>query len=117
VKNRLELRKLIIEKFQTRTVVEWENLLKAQSIPCNRIQSVAALVQEEQLHALGLLAAFPHPLIPDLRLVDLPVSIDGTRTAQHNPPPLLGEHTDAILTELGYSKDEMAALREKKIIA
>jgi crotonobetainyl-CoA:carnitine CoA-transferase CaiB-like acyl-CoA transferase len=117
VKNKVELRKQITENFQTRTAAEWEDLLKARSIPCSRIQSVANLVQEEQLHALGLLAAFPHPLIPDLRLIDLPVSIDGTRSVQHNPPPLLGEHTDAILAELGYSEDEVAILRERKIIA
>ena len=117
VKNRAELRKLIAERFQTRTAVEWEGLLKARSIPCSRIKTVADLMQEKQLHALGLLAAFPHPLIPDLRLIDLPVSIDGIRTAQYYPPPLLGEHTDIILAELGYSKNEVATLRGKKIIA
>jgi len=116
VKNRVELRKLIIEKFQTRTAAEWEDLLKDRSIPCNRIQTVADLVQEEQLHALGLLADFPHPLIPGLRLIDLPVSINGTRSAKHNPPPLLGEHTNDVLAELGYSEDDVTTLRKRKII-
>jgi len=117
VQNRNELSRLINDRFQTRTAVEWEGLLKAESIPCNRIRTVADLVQEEQMQALGLLADFPHPLIPDLRLIDLPVSINGIRTAQHVPPPLLGEHTDAILAELGYSEDEVASLRERKIVA
>jgi crotonobetainyl-CoA:carnitine CoA-transferase CaiB-like acyl-CoA transferase len=116
VRNKVELRKLIIEKFQTRSAAEWEGLLKARSIPCNRIQTVADLVQEEQFHSLGLLAAFPHPLIPGLRLIDLPVSIGGTRTAQHYPPPLLGEHTDEILADLGYSEDDVMSLHERKII-
>ena len=117
VKNRDELRRLISDRFRTRTAVEWESMLKAQSIPCNRIRTVADLVQEEQMQALGLLVPFPHPLIPDLRLIDLPVSINGIRTAQHVPPPLLGEHTNAILAELGYSEDEVASLRERKIVA
>jgi crotonobetainyl-CoA:carnitine CoA-transferase CaiB-like acyl-CoA transferase len=117
VKNRNELHRLISDRFQTRTAIEWEDMLKAQSIPCNRIRSVADLVQEEQMQALGLLKAFPHPLIPDLRLIDLPVSINGIRTVQHVPPPLLGEHTDAILAELGYSQDEVATMRLKNIIA
>lgn len=116
VKNREELRRLIIDRFQTRTAAEWEGLLKARSIPCSRIQTVADLVQEEQLHALGLLKAFSHPLIPDLRLIDSPVSIDGIRTAQQKPPPLLGEHTDAILAELGYSEGDITTLRKRKII-
>jgi len=117
VKNRVELGSLISDRFRTRTAVEWESVLKAQSIPCNRIRTVADLVQEEQMQALGLLADFPHPRIPDLRLIDLPVSINGIRTTQHVPPPLLGEHTNAILAELGYNEDEVATLRERKIIA
>ena len=78
---------------------------------------MAHLVHGEQLRALGLLAAFPHPIIPGLRLIDLPVSIDEMRTAQHIPPPLLGEHTEAILAGLGYSENEVMVLREKRIIA
>ena len=117
VQNRAELRRLIIDRFQTRTAVEWEEALQARSIPCSRIHTVADLVQEEQLQALGLLKAFPHPLIPELRLIDSPVSIDGTRASQEIPPPLLGEHTDAILAELGYEKNEIETLREKKVIA
>jgi crotonobetainyl-CoA:carnitine CoA-transferase CaiB-like acyl-CoA transferase len=116
VKNRVELCKLINDRFQIRSAAEWESILKAQSIPCNRIETVADLMQNEQMKALGLLVAFPHPLIPDLRLIDHPVSINGVRTTQHIPPPLLGEHTEAILVELGYSKHEVIRLRKKKII-
>jgi crotonobetainyl-CoA:carnitine CoA-transferase CaiB-like acyl-CoA transferase len=117
VKNRRELYQAINNRFQIHTAAEWEVLLKAQSIPCSLIQTVADFVQEDQMQALGLLKSFPHPLIPDLRLIDLPISINGVRTVQNVPPPRLGEHTDAILTELGYSPDEVTRLREKKIIA
>jgi crotonobetainyl-CoA:carnitine CoA-transferase CaiB-like acyl-CoA transferase len=64
-----------------------------------------------------MLTNFPHPLISDLRLIDLPVSIDGQRAMQHHPPPLLGEQTDAILSELGYSQDDVVSLRAGKIVA
>lgn len=117
VKNRRELRRLLGDRFRTRTAGEWESLLKAQSIPCSRIRTVADLAGGEQMEALGLLAAFPHPLIPNLRLIDLPLRVDGARSAQHAPPPALGEHTDVILAELGYEPEEVARLREKKIIA
>ncbi len=116
VENRDVLRQIIIDRFQTRTAAEWESLLKARAIPCSRVQTVADLAQEEQLHALGLLTNFPHPLIPDLHLIDSPMSIDGVRSTQQNPPPLLGEHTDAILAELGYSEEDIKTLRERKII-
>jgi crotonobetainyl-CoA:carnitine CoA-transferase CaiB-like acyl-CoA transferase len=117
VKNREVLRNLINECFITRTAIEWEVTLRAQSIPCSRIQTVGDLVQEEQIQALGMLTNFPHPLISDLRLIDLPVSIDGQRAMQHHPPPLLGEQTDAILSELGYSQDDVVSLRAGEIVA
>ena len=116
VKNRAALRELILNRFKDHTAEEWEVLLKAQSVPCSRVQTVADLAQEEQLDALGIMTEYPHPLISNLRLVNSPVSLNGTRAAQHIPPPLLGEHTDTILAELGYSASEIMKLRERKIV-
>ena len=116
VKNRAALRELILNRFKDHTAKEWEVLLKAQSIPCSRVQTVADLAQEEQLDALGIMTEYPHPLIPNLRLVNSPVSLNGTRSVEHKPPPLLGEHTDVILAELGYSESEIMKLRERKIV-
>jgi crotonobetainyl-CoA:carnitine CoA-transferase CaiB-like acyl-CoA transferase len=117
VKNRRELRQQIIGKLKTRTAVEWENLLTERSIPCSLVHTVANLVEGEQLQALSLMTPFPHPLIPDLRLIDLPVSQDGKRAGQHLPPPTLGADTDTILKELGYSEDQVAGWRKLGVIA
>jgi crotonobetainyl-CoA:carnitine CoA-transferase CaiB-like acyl-CoA transferase len=117
VKNRVELRQQIIKQFKSRNAEEWERLLKERSIPCSRVQTVADLVEEEQLQALNLLTSFAHPFIPDLRLIDLPVSQDGKRAGQHLPPPTLGSDTDAILRELGFSDEEVGDWREQGIIA
>ena len=117
VKNRVELRQQIIKQFKSRNAEEWERLLKERSIPCSRVQTVADLVQEEQLQALNLLTSFAHPFIPDLRLIDLPVSQDGKRAGQHLPPPTLGSDTDAILRELGFSDEEVEDWRDRGIIA
>ena len=57
-----------------------------------------------------------NPAIPDLKLIDMPVSQDGKRAGQHLPPPTLGSDTDAILDELGYSEAEVADWREQGII-
>jgi crotonobetainyl-CoA:carnitine CoA-transferase CaiB-like acyl-CoA transferase len=117
VKNREELRRLIIERFQYRTAVEWEARFSARSIPCSRILTVADLVHNEQLAALNLLKPFPHPSIPDLRLIDLPVSQNKERAAHNYSPPLLGEQTNKILFELGYTEGEIGELRIKGVIA
>jgi crotonobetainyl-CoA:carnitine CoA-transferase CaiB-like acyl-CoA transferase len=117
VKNRERLRRLIIERFQTQTAAEWEARFSARSIPCSRILSVADLVQNEQLQALHLLKPFPHPSIPDLHLIDMPVSQNKERAAHNYPPPLLGEQTNKILLELGYTEDEIGELRKKDVIS
>ncbi len=117
VKNREELRKIIIERFQIRNASEWEESLNTQSIPCSRIFSVADLVENEQLQALDLLNSFPHPLIKDLELIDMPVSLNKERSVQKKAPPLLGEHTSSILLELGYSEDKIDGLLFRKVIA
>ena len=116
VKNRAELRRLIIERFQTRTAAEWEASFLARSIPCSRILTVADLAQNEQLSALNLMKSFPHPLIPDLRLVDLPVSQNKERAVVNYSPPLLGEQSDNILYELGYTDDEIREFRKNSVI-
>jgi len=117
VVNREELRKLIIERFQTRTAAEWEERLKTRVIPCSRILTVADLVHNDQLEALNLLKSSSHPSIPDLRLIDLPVSLNKGRAAQQYSPPLLGEQTSELLIELGYTETEIGELRDKGVIA
>lgn len=91
MKNRDELHRPIGERPVPRGPVEWERLLAAQSIPSSRIRTVVDLVQGQLMPALGLLTAFPRPLIPSLRLIDLPVHVNGRRTAQHLPPSLLAQ--------------------------
>jgi crotonobetainyl-CoA:carnitine CoA-transferase CaiB-like acyl-CoA transferase len=116
VKNRDELRELIIGRFRTRTAVEWEVRLKARSIPCSRIHNVAEFVESGQFQALEMLKPVPHPLIPDLRLLDMPVSLNRERAAHQFPPPLLGEQADQVLSGLGYDRAEIKKMREDGII-
>ena len=111
VAHRDELRGLLRPRFLTRSAVEWEKVLADANVPCSRVRTVADVVDDEHTAELGLLTGFPHPAVPDLRLVDMPVSADGARAAHRLPPPLLGEHTDAVLAELGYTAGEVAALR------
>ena len=116
VENRQDLRERITERFRNQTAAEWEGRLNARSIPCSRILTVADFAKSEQLAGLNLLKSFSHALIPDLELIDLPVSQDKVRAINHTPPPLLGEHTDEILVDLGYSKNGIAKLHSEGVV-
>jgi crotonobetainyl-CoA:carnitine CoA-transferase CaiB-like acyl-CoA transferase len=64
-----------------------------------------------------MLVDLPHPDIPDLRVVDIPLSLNGERATHRLPPPQLGEQTSAILEELGMPPDEIRALARDGVIS
>ena len=117
VRNRVALRDRIVVRMAGQTAVEWETVLRAASVPCTRVRSVAEFASDEQLGALGLVRPLPHPDAADLEAIDLPVTIDGGRATRWSPPPRLGEHTDEVLAELGYEADRIAALRKSGTVA
>ena len=84
--------------------------------PCSPVRTVADFVADEPFAALGMLTALPDSGIPDLRVVDTPLNADGRRPTHRLPPPLLGEHTGEILSELGFSAEEVDHLRRVGVV-
>jgi len=117
VANRVELRALIVQRMATRTAADWERQLQAAAVPCTRVRTVAELAADDQLAAIDLVSPLPHPQVPDLQVVDLPFRVDGTRSSQWLPPPMLGQHTDEILRQLGHDDTSIARLRADGTVA
>jgi formyl-CoA transferase/CoA:oxalate CoA-transferase len=117
VANRDDLHATLQEVFDGKAAAEWQVQLHRRAVPCGIVRTVADFVEDEQLDALGLLAAYPHPDVPDLRLVGAPLSFAGGRPPRRTPPPRLGEHTGEILAELGFSGGEIEALRRQGAVA
>jgi len=90
--------------------------LERAGVPAAPVQDIAQVVSDEQTAALGLLQSLPHPAIPDLRLVGMPLTFDGERLEYRSPPPALGEHSREILRDAGYAEDEIAELGERGIV-
>ena len=110
VANREELAALLAERFRTDSLAVWLERLDGAGVPAAPVQDLAQVVAHEQTAALGLLQEVPHPSVPDLRLVGLPLSFAGERVAHRGPPPGLGGHSRELLAEVGYTGEEIDRL-------
>ena len=112
---RVEHRQVLIPIIEAltaaRTVREWMDLLGAAGVPCGRIRNVAEVCTNPQLVERGKVVERPHPTAGAVRMIGQPIELSDTPARIETAPPLLGEQTDAVLREAGYSQTEIAALR------
>ncbi|MER2191539.1 MAG: CaiB/BaiF CoA-transferase family protein [Solibacillus sp.] len=116
VKNRYVLHDLIENETLKYAVPDLVPILRQFNIPCSPINSLDQLLTDEQVNALELIKEIEHSRIDDFKVVDIPISIDGERSTLQSIPPLLGEHSEEILNELGYSREEIEQLTSEKVI-
>ena len=102
--------------FVTRDRGAWMALLEAQDVPFAPIHTIPEVIEDPQVQHLECFRTLHHPIMGDLLTVRRPVRIDGGRDGSDLAAPVLGEHTDAVLAELGYSASDIAAKRVAKII-
>ncbi|MGZ8154661.1 MAG: CaiB/BaiF CoA transferase family protein [Burkholderiales bacterium] len=116
--NRRELRPILEEALQARTCAEWEALFTRAGVPAGPILSVPQIVQHAHVQSRSLLKEFADA--PGVgRTIRVPTA--GYRLAHaaadvSRPPPVLGQDTDDILREAGYSDAEIEALRAGGVI-
>lgn len=87
--------------------------LRARGVEAYPVRSALDLARDPHLAARGFVEAIDHPVLGRLRYPGPPWRIDGAETAAHEPAPCLGQHTRAILAELGYLGAEVTRLTEE----
>ena len=105
----------IEEWTKTKTKFEAMDILNEHDIPCGPILSMKEIAEEESLRRTGTVVEVDHPTRGKYLTVGNPIKMSDS-PADVKRSPLLGEHTDEILAELGYAADQIASLRTEKVI-
>lgn len=95
---------------------EWMLHLRDADVPVGKINSVAEALADPHLLERNFIVEVEHPHLGTLKSLATPVHMSDTPLRYDRHPPTLGEHTDEILLELGYSGDEITSMRDKGII-
>jgi len=101
----------------TRTVEHWSAALSEVGIPCSPINTLAELLAHPHTKANKLIMQYEHAAAGRLNCVGNPVTFVGQERSVGLPPPTLGQHTDEILQEMGFSTARIAELRRQEVVS
>ena len=116
VKNRKDLNDALNTVLAAGTSAEWINALNAASVPCGPIYNMDQVFEDPQVKHLGIAASAKHPILGEIRMQNQPVKLSRTPGTVAVTTPELGEHTDEVLASIGYSKTDIAGLRDGKVV-
>ena len=116
VRNRDTLVPLLAQRMRQRSRADWLSALEAAKVPCGPINDMADVFADPQVRERGMTITLPHPHTDSMELVASPIKLSASPTQVSRPPPLLGQHTDEVLQEIGLGAAARALLRERGVI-
>ena len=115
-KNRAVLNAELDRALAAKTSADWVELLNAKGVPSGPILNVQQVYENEQIVHLNMAVPVKHRALGELRLQAPPSTLSRTPASVRTPAPDVGEHTDEVLGELGFSADDVARLRRDKVV-
>ncbi len=116
VRNRETLMPLVKEAMLARPAHEWLSLMTDVGIPCGPIRNVDGALTDAHVIERGMIVELEHPLLGMIKSLATPIHMSGTGLSYRQYPPQLGEQSEEILAEIGYSPTEIEGLRAEGIV-
>ncbi|KAK7021817.1 hypothetical protein VNI00_017261 [Paramarasmius palmivorus] len=116
VQNREELIRIIEGEFRKENRDFWLDRFKGTGVPHGPINNISQTFNHPQAVARGVALEVEHPRTGPIKLVSPPISYNGKKMQVRRPPPWLSEHTEEVLTELGYTKEEIQEMRKDGVV-
>ena len=114
--NRAQLNGELNISLAAKTNDEWIEVLNAAGVPCGPIYTIDQVFDDPQVRHLGVAAPVSHPVLGTIRLVNQAVTLSRTPASMAAATPELGAHTDEVLSEIGYSGDDILGLHERGVV-
>jgi len=116
IAHRSELDAILTAALQGRTAAEWVAFLNERGVACGPIYNLAEVFRDPQILHQQMLVEKPHAALGTVKLLGIPIKLSETPGEIRLLPPLLGEHTDEVLRDAGYSAEEIARFRKDRIV-
>lgn len=98
--------------FASRTRADWTARLQHEGVPCGAVRDLAEVFADPQTAAREMVTTVPHATLGPVKVTGVPVKLSETPGSIRTGPPTLGQHTAAILEELGYDQQAVRALAD-----
>ena len=115
-KNRKALTPILESKLREKETCYWVNVLNENDVPSGAIPGLAEALNQEQIKHRETLKTIQAEGVGQLQLFNFTAKFEKTPGSVTCPPPRLSAHTTEVLTELGYSSEEICALKQKRVI-
>lgn len=114
--NAAELTALLQPVFKTKTTAEWESALLEKGVPCGAVGQYLDFLNDPQVSAMNMNPVIAHPVIGEVQMVGIPVHFEQSQCGPQRPAPMLGQHSEEILKELGYDQQRIEEWKENRIV-